>query len=143
MDARGVCCAADTYFGAPWPDNDKAIWWCKTKGRCVGNSGLSLWNATLTGEVLGPRDADSFGPIDSHVHQRLATQQRPVPPSEVAEKFAMEYTARRTYFTPFGCHKVLCCAAFGRSASAELVHGARAADADRPGADADARRRRA
>lgn len=92
-------------MGAPWRDEH---WWCRLKGRCVGNSGLSLLNVDSVVQLL-PNRSDTAYKLDSSLHRRAVAAHLPLPPNEIAEKFSMESTRRAAWFTPFGCHKRRCC----------------------------------
>lgn len=92
------------FVGAPW---NNSAWWCKAKGRCVGNSGLSLFNVRLTASLLPNRSKTPYK-VDSSLHRRAARAKLALPPNELAEKFSMERSTKR-WFVPFGCHKHRCC----------------------------------
>lgn len=113
-----------TLLGAPWFDDSG---WCLHRGRCTGNSGLSLWNARSVRRLMGtleqwtltnPIKAHKTGfttkyEIDAFVHQQIASQGGRYAPTELAEKFSMEHTRRLAWFTPFGCHSQSCCGRHG------------------------------
>ena len=92
-------------MGAPWKDK---MWWCRLKGRCVGNSGLSLWNVRMIIPLL-PNESKSAYKLDSSLHRRAVNAKLLLPPNEIAEKFSFETTRGKRWFVPFGCHKRVCC----------------------------------
>lgn len=95
-------------LGAPWLDD---AYWCRVKGRCSGNSGLSIWSVAPMQRFAREGGRSSAAKIDSFMHAIFAGRAGVdrLPPTELAEKFAMETTRRRAWFTPFGCHKSACC----------------------------------
>ncbi len=91
-------------LGAPWKNNQ---WWCISKGRCSGNTGLSILHVPSLVKLL-PYTAKSAYKIDSSIHRRAVQKKLPLPPDEISEQFSMQYL-RNVWFNPFGCHKIHCC----------------------------------
>ena len=92
------------YLGALWPDT---AWWCKTKGYCVGNSGLSLWNVNTTTALVDNRNDNQN--IDFYMHRQVVRRKMPLPSSSFASLFSQELTSGNKTFRPFGCHEFQCC----------------------------------